>query len=326
MAFSYFSKLPVIEYPLDRNRMKRARDILHRPFTDQKFVDKSDYIQKYRVQDGDRPEIISNKLYGRPDIYSIIMLLNDFDTSALSGLPPSAAIYEDYLDEKYSDDVYYLLPVPSITTLYAGTGTAGGYVFPLLGYSFNKGERVFAADAAGFQIYGTRAYVKDWDARMSALKLDVLEGDFTEGTTIANEDGTAVFIVGYRTKGKNAVHHFEGTTFRTDTTSPVVQGMVIDPLSRADTLVGGFRLIPIGLTASNGTTGSWGTSVIRNFIFRKGNDTNPQTQFYKPVTFREWEERVQERKREISVPVVGSQARLGEVISRFTDILESIGG
>lgn len=97
MGFRYFSNLPEIEYPLDRTQNKKARDILHRVFVDKKFADQSHYIRNYQVADGDRPEIISQKLYDRTDIYSIIMLLNDFDTTMLSGLPPSARIYDDYI-------------------------------------------------------------------------------------------------------------------------------------------------------------------------------------------------------------------------------------
>jgi hypothetical protein len=321
MAFNYFSKLPIIEYPLTSNTNKKARDILHRVFVDQKFIDKSNYTRKYQVNDGDRPEIISNKLYGRTDIYSIIMLLNDFDTTMLSGLPPTSQIYQDYLETKYSDDIYYVVPV-NINLLASGNGYSGGYVFPLLGRGFQIGERIFGADAAGFQIYGTRAYVKDWDPVMSALKLDILEGSFPVGLTLANASGSVHFKIAHKRAGIDGVHHFEtikGTTLGT----PVLKGSVVDPLSRLFvTVPASAYYIPMGFyNQTIGITGSYGSSIIyqHNLL----GDVVPSAKPYiRAVTNKEHEEQEQEKKRKINVPAT-EKSLLGEVIDKFTVLLES---
>ena len=330
MALSYFSELPIIEYSLDKTTNKKARDILHRLFFDQKFLDRSDYVRKYEVQDGDRPEIIANKLYGRPDLYSIIMLLNDFDTTMLSGLPPMSSIYNQYLDEKYNDDVYYLIPLGT-SVIASGSGYSGGYVFPLLGYGFGIGERVFGSDG-NFQNYGVRAYVKEWNPKLSALKLDILSGSFVAGMTLVNEDGSVNYKIAHKKSGKQALHHFEAITTTTSGTTPLIKGTVVDPLSRFDVLgTGSVRITPMGIYPGTdqfgvaGNTGSYGSSII--YLYNSlgtGLVTTTQKPYIKAVTNQEYEERLQERKRKITVPAPEKNL-LSDLTTVVTNLLKSTG-
>lgn len=327
MAFKYFSQFPIIEYPLNKDTNKKARDILHRLFVDQKFIDKSDYIRQYRVNDGDRPEIISDKLYTESDIHSVIMLLNDFDSSALSGLPPQSLVYEDYLQHKYSDHVYYLRPAyDNANEISSGAaGLSGGYIHPIFGFGFEVGEKIFGTDAASFQVYGTRAYVKEWDPVMCSLKLDVLSGSFYSGLTISGSDGSARFVVSKVSSGLDAVHHFEMTETKSSNYQPIVKGSIIDPLS-AFSFIGAsgsdVRISPIGIN-KNGFTGDY----FRSVVFRHNANLLQSTNDYyykyvRVVTNREHEEKLQERKRVINVPV-SEPEKLGEVLNIVTELLES---
>lgn len=320
MSFRYFSSLPVLDYPLDLKQSKKARDILHRIFVDQRILDKSDYIRTYEVNDGDRPEIISQKLYGRTDIYSIIMLLNDFDTTLLSGLPPTSRIYDQYINNKYSDGVYYLTPVNENLSA-AGSGLSGGYIFPIFGYGFEVGERIFGTDSAGFQNYSTRAYVKEWDPVMCTLKLDVLEGSFGAGLTLANANGDVHFKITMVKDGVDAIHHFE-TTRGTTSGTPVMKGMIVDPLSRIQVQSGSAYYIPLGTyNQTIGITGGYNGTVV--YVYNlTGNVLPSSAPFIRPVTNREYEERLQEKKRTINVPAT-ERNLLGQVINRFSELLQS---
>ena len=309
MALSYFSQLPIIEYSLNKSTNKKARDILHRLFFDQKFLNQSNYVTKYEVQDGDRAEIIANKLYGRPDLYTIIMLLNDFDTTMLSGLPPMSSIYDQYLNEKYKESVCYL--IPTITTLTAsGLGYSGGYVFPLLGYGFNIGERVFGADGK-FQNYNVRAYVA--------------------GMTLVNEDGSINYKIAHVKSGKQAVHHFEAISTTTSGTTPLIKGSIIDSFSRLDILAtGSVRLTPMGVYPGTdqfgvaGNTGSYGSSILYLFNVSGGNIPSIQKPYIKAVTNQEYEERLQERKRKITVPAPQNNL-IDNLTTMVTDLLKTTG-
>ena len=319
MAFDYFSKLPIIEYPLDSETNKKARDILHRIFLDQKFADMSAYIKKYQVQDGDRPEIISKKLYNRSDLHSIIMLLNGENDPILLGLPPTSYIYQEYINSKYYDDVYYLYPMDSLNLGAEGSGLTGGYIFPIFGKGFDTGERVFAVDSFGFVVTETRAYVKDWNSKESSLKLDVLSGIFSAGMTIGNSTGNMQFMIGHKKKGGAALHHFEAVKDTFVGTTPIIKGSVIDPVAAITTSSGGIKLSPIGITSAG--TGAYNNTL--SYQYAK-NGVVPQafTAFVKVVTNQDYEDEIQNRKRYIFVPE-SNTATLSAMINIVTEMIDS---
>ena len=319
MAFDYFSKLPIIEYPVDSETNKKARDILHRIFLDQKFADMSVYIKKYQVQDGDRPEIISKKLYNRSDLHSIIMLINSESDPILSGLPPTSYIYQEYINAKYYDDVYYLYPVDSVNLNASGTGLTGGYIFPIFGKGFDTGERVFAVDSYGFVVTETRAYVKDWNSKESSLKLDVLSGTFTAGMTIGNAIGNMQFLIGHKKKGREALHHFEAVKDTYVGTTPLIKGSIIDPVAAITTDSGGVKLSPIGLTSAG--TGAYNNTLSYQYA-KNGVVSSAFTGFVKVVTNQDYEDRMQNRKRTIFVPE-SDPSLLSTLIQTVEELLES---
>lgn len=320
MAFSYFSKLPIIEYPIGATADKKGRDILHRLFFDQKLVDKSEYLKEYEVRDGDRPEIISHKVYDRTDLYSIIMLINDFDSPVLMGLPPNSFVYDDFVRNKYHDDVYYLLP-PDSSLGASGTGLCGGYVYPMLGYGFSVGEKVFGTlPGTPYQDYSVRAYVKEWSPVGLSVKLDVLAGEFKAGVTLVNESNSTLFVVGHKKRGPEALHHFEAR-LTTTKGSPLVKGSLVDPLSRIGAFAGGVTITPMGVY--KGVTGDYANS-LTHYYNRYGNGlTGGVAEFIEPITNQQYEERVQEKKRRIFIPTDELRLR-GQLVTQITDIIESI--
>lgn len=111
MPFSYFSKLPIIDYPISKTKTKKGRDILHRFFVDQKYANLNEHLMKYTVLDGDALDVISTKLYRRADYHSIILFVNPAMQVFGGGLPVSSAIQDEYIGELYSDTVYGLTPI-----------------------------------------------------------------------------------------------------------------------------------------------------------------------------------------------------------------------
>lgn len=321
MAFSYFSNLPIINYPAGVTVEKKARDILHRLFFDQKFLNQSEYLRSYEVKDGDRPEIISNKLYERTDLYSLIVLINKFDSIGLNGLPPNSSIYDEYIKNKYYDSVYYMLPIEENLTA-TGSGLCGGYVYPMLAKGFSVGEKVFATEKNSlFQDYTRRAYVKEWSPIFSSVKLDVIEGEFKAGTTIINESNSVAFIIGHKKTENEAIHHFEATktTFKG---SPLIKGSAINPLSRVDAFADGVTITPIGINL-RGITGDYARSL--SYLYNKHGSslTGGIASFIQPITNQQYEEREQEKKRRIYVPST-DRILLSDFINTINDIIETI--
>jgi len=118
MAFQYFSKLPVIDYPISQTQTKRGRDILHRFFVDQRYAKMNEYLMQYRAEDGDALDVISAKLYKRADYHSIIMFINPAKGVFGGGLPVSSAVQEEYMDAVYGDTVHVLDPILPPAVIY----------------------------------------------------------------------------------------------------------------------------------------------------------------------------------------------------------------
>lgn len=339
MALKYFSKLPIIEYPFSKQRDKKARDILHRIFFDQKFLNKSEYVRQYSVEDGDRPEIISYRLYQRSDLYTVIMMLNELDLTMLSGLPMGSATYNEYLEEKYSEDVYYLIPMESSNFLdYVGTtgassGISGGYVYPMFARGFGYGDKIFKAGNDGFQDYQTRAYVKEWNPILSSFKLDVLSGSFNEGMTITNESSSAYYVISHVKAGKKALHHFEAKMTLIKDTNPIVKGQIVDPLSRVDVRtssgITGLAITPMGIypkkyaSGDQAATAGYASCLAYQYNKNKGRLPLHIQPYIAAISNEEYEANIQERKRNISVPTQ-ERAKLGELIFAVSDILDDI--
>jgi len=330
MPFDYFSKLPITQYPLSKEKTKETRDILHRLYIDQKFSDSSEYIRKYEVNDGDRPETISDKLYGRSDLHSVIMVLNNGEDSIIGGVPVSSVIRDEYIENKYEDKVYYLYPsIASLTDLTDSTitGGSGGYVYPMFGYGFNVGDKIFQLDSEGFPNIETRGYVKEWDPEMMSVKLDVLSGIFSEGMTIGLPDASVSFVVGTIKEGRNAVHHFEAikdvrTTTGYSSITPINKGTRISPLNQVFISGSILALIPLGTTSSVGGTASYTeTLVYRHNKFGSISVAMDIDNYVKTVTQSDYENELQERKRFINVPSP-EQNTLTDLINRVDDLLE----
>jgi len=62
---------------------------------------------KYQIQDGDRPEIVSNLLYGDPKYHWTFFLLNDSLKEGKSGWPMSMSEFGEYIETNY--DPYMFL-------------------------------------------------------------------------------------------------------------------------------------------------------------------------------------------------------------------------
>jgi len=62
---------------------------------------------KYQIKDGDRPEIVSNLLYGDPKYHWTFFLLNDSLKQGKSGWPMSSSEFDEYMETEY--DPYMFL-------------------------------------------------------------------------------------------------------------------------------------------------------------------------------------------------------------------------
>lgn len=109
---SFFKQFPRIEYDVELNGIRRNVVDIYR------YVDlieeAADDVLAYKfvdVEDGERPDQLSQRLYGSPDYYWTFFITNDFLKDGISAWHKSSNELNDYIDYIY-DDSYAVISVP----------------------------------------------------------------------------------------------------------------------------------------------------------------------------------------------------------------------
>lgn len=107
---SYFSKFPDILYPFNLKGREQTyillKDITQNVRVRKEILGNISLYDTYDIQDGESPEIISEKLYGTPYYHWVIMLANErYDY--YNDFPLSSSALEEYVKNKYGEDKIY---------------------------------------------------------------------------------------------------------------------------------------------------------------------------------------------------------------------------
>jgi hypothetical protein len=102
---SYFSSFPYVLYPnfLDKtgNIDVLLKNITVRIVRKESLIDDKSVYYKYVIREGENIESISNKLYGSPQYYWTIMVINN-RLDRFYDFPLSYGEFEEYIVEKYN--------------------------------------------------------------------------------------------------------------------------------------------------------------------------------------------------------------------------------
>lgn len=101
---AFFQQFPTIEYDLqETNQFSTRFDIFrHVDVTDATSDNFTSYLF-YEVKDGDRPDIVSQKLYGTPDYYWTLFIINDFLQAGFNEWYKSTFDFHRGLELEYGD-------------------------------------------------------------------------------------------------------------------------------------------------------------------------------------------------------------------------------
>jgi len=100
---NYFSRFPKITYDiLGNGAVKVVPDILRRIKIRDAIKDNVSLLDKYDVQSGETPEIVSYKIYGSTEYYYVILLINNI-TDRYYGWPLDDQSFEEYVKNKYAN-------------------------------------------------------------------------------------------------------------------------------------------------------------------------------------------------------------------------------
>jgi len=100
---SYFNRFPKLAYDFNREGVVNSVvDIFRQVRPLQNYVDSFSAYKYTEIQDGERPDILSKRLYDTPEYYWTFFLVNDFLHDGLGSWPLSMQGLENYIKTEYN--------------------------------------------------------------------------------------------------------------------------------------------------------------------------------------------------------------------------------
>jgi len=100
---SFFKQFPKISYDFDRNGVLQNVVNIYKSVRPLKaFEDNLNTYTFYEVKNGERPDIVSQRLYGSTRFYWTFFILNDFLHDGLAAWPMSQEKLQKYMANEYS--------------------------------------------------------------------------------------------------------------------------------------------------------------------------------------------------------------------------------
>lgn len=196
---SFFRQFPKIQYDFQNNGIDtRIIDIFRFVKADDRYLDDLSTYAFYQIQNGDRPDIVSNLLYGTPDYYWTFFVINEQLKTGLSGWPMSPEQFEDYMTTEYDGIVIETHPVIVRTTDNA-----------IREHRNSLAERFQLNQTVTGILSGATGIVKAIDVQKSQLILRDVDGVFQE-TELVRDNTTLKEVTSYRVWDyRDAPHHYE---------------------------------------------------------------------------------------------------------------------
>lgn len=106
---SYFSYFPLTSYLLDKDTVdiRQARNILVRAKFSQYLKTREGLYESYQIKDGERPDTLAHKFYGRSELHWVILLFNEI-IDPYYEWPLSQSELESYILYKYPGKAVYV--------------------------------------------------------------------------------------------------------------------------------------------------------------------------------------------------------------------------
>jgi len=99
---SFFKQFPKIDYDLDdQNDLRSITDLFRHVDVNEISIDPLLSYTEYEVSEGDRPDNVSQLLYGSTDYYWTFFIVNDFLKDGLSAWPKSGQELERYITQEH---------------------------------------------------------------------------------------------------------------------------------------------------------------------------------------------------------------------------------
>lgn len=168
--FKYF---PTLDYEVQENNIQKIVDIFRQVRPVSYLLDNVNAYEYYTVNDGDRPDIVSQELYDTVDYYWTFFLVNEQLREGLSFWPKSYTELEDFINRKYPENVLAGFRQPS-----ADRNNTNVII-----HHFSVGDEIFG------RISGTRATISKIYPSLNQMVLTDQVGSFVQGEIISGVNG-----------------------------------------------------------------------------------------------------------------------------------------
>ena len=181
----YFKHFPKIEYDLDANGQTRTIvDTFRFAKIVTEFKDDITFYRFYDIQEGERPDHVSQKLYKSPNFYWTFFLCNPGMKSLENDWPVSSNDLEDKLKHEYKNQVL----------------TINTFDF------FNK---FTVGETVNGLISGATATFISKDSNKGFITINNVTGTFTNSEIIQGQTSGDTATIGTQIKELQAAHHYE---------------------------------------------------------------------------------------------------------------------
>ena len=114
---SFFKQFPTQSYDFNRDGIiQQVVDIYRSVRIEGSSIDNPSLYLNYNIKDGERPDIVSQRLYNTPEYYWTFFVINEMLHDGMRAWPMSRTVMEDYLAEEYSGVVITTNPVTVTNT------------------------------------------------------------------------------------------------------------------------------------------------------------------------------------------------------------------
>ena len=114
---SFFKQFPTQSYDFNRDGIiQQVVDIYRSVRIEGSSIDNPALYLNYNIKDGERPDIVSQRLYSTPEYYWTFFIINEILHDGMRAWPMSRSVMEDYLAEEYGGVAITTNPVTVTNT------------------------------------------------------------------------------------------------------------------------------------------------------------------------------------------------------------------
>jgi hypothetical protein len=196
---SFFQQFPKAKYDFQNNGIvTNIVDLFRFIKVDDKMLDDLSLYRYYQIRNGDRPDVVSQEVYGASEYYWTFFIVNEQLKSGLTAWPMDSQTFDHYIETEYDGVVIETYPV----IVRDGDGQILDHRNSLSG-RFEVGETV-----VGF-LSGATGKVVRTDVQLCQLVLSDVTGTF-QPSEIVRGVTTEDSVTSYRVfRWQDAPHHYE---------------------------------------------------------------------------------------------------------------------